>query len=98
MRSNFLIWVDRMDYYRLIVLVGTILFHTCVTVPFAMWSMDAVYGFHTMQMLLITIAGFAVIVTNLSVQPMRVTIPVFIISTAMLWLLILINTIIYLMS
>lgn len=74
-------WMDRMDYYRLIILVGTILFQGCVSAPFAMWSMDAVLGYDVTQMSIITIGSFAILVTNLSVQPMRVTIPVFLICT-----------------
>ena len=74
-------WLDRMDYYRLIVLVGTILFQGCVSAPFAMWSMDAAVGYNEIQMGVITIGSFAILVTNLSVQPMRTTIPVFVVST-----------------
>ena len=79
--QKFIAWMDKMDYNRLIILVGTILFQGCVTAPFAMWSMDAVVGYDTVQMSVITIGSFAVLVTNLSVQPMRITIPTFIIST-----------------
>lgn len=78
---KFIVWADRMDYYRLIILVGTILFQGCVTAPFAMWSMDAVVGYNELQMFIITISSFAILVPNLSVQPMRITIPIFVICT-----------------
>lgn len=79
--KRFIAWTNAMDFYRLIILVGTILFQGCVTAPFTMWSMQAIPGYNDVQMTIITLGSFAVLVTNLSVQPMRVTIPVFIVST-----------------
>lgn len=70
-----------MDHDRLIVLVATILFQGCVTIPFAMWSMDAVWGYNEIQMTIITIGAFSVLVTNLAVLPMRFTIPTFLIAS-----------------
>ena len=91
---KFIAWADKMDYYRLIILVGTILFQGCVAAPFAMWSMDAVLGYDVTQMTIITLSSFAILVTNLSVQPMRVTIPVFIISTLAQFVVIVMNVIV----
>ncbi|SNT17830.1 hypothetical protein SAMN05421640_2681 [Ekhidna lutea] len=79
--SKFIAWADRMDHDRLIILVATILIQGCVTVPFAMWSMNAVWVYNELQMTIITIGAFSVLVTNLAVMPMRFTIPTFIICT-----------------
>ena len=77
--TKFIAWADRMDHDRLIILVATILIQGCVTVPFAMWSMNAVWVYNELQMMIITIGAFSVLVTNLAVMPMRFTIPTFII-------------------
>lgn len=78
---RFIAWANRMDYYRLMILVGTILLQGCITVPFGMWSMEASAGTNDIQMLIIIIGSFTILVTNLSVQPMRITIPLCVIST-----------------
>ena len=88
-----LAWLNMMDYYRLMVLVGTILFQGCINAPFALWSMDALVGFDFLQMTIITLSSFAILVANLSDQPMRITIPVFVLLTLAQWTIILINLI-----
>lgn len=78
--QQFLAFAARMDFYRLPVLVATILIQGCITAPFTIWSMQLVNNYSTVAMAIVTLSSFAILVSNLSVQPMHVTLPVFAIS------------------
>lgn len=79
--QRFSAFAIRMDFYRLPVLVATILIQGCITAPFTIWSMEVAANYNTLAMAVVTLSSFAILVSNLSVQPMRVTLPVFAIST-----------------
>ncbi len=74
-------WADRLDYYRLVLLVAAISIQGCITAPFALWSMHAIVGFNVVQLTIVTLSSFGILVSNLAVQPMRVSIPVFVVVT-----------------
>lgn len=73
----FLNWADRMDFYRLSILVATILIQGCIIAPAVLWSMELSANYGVLAMSIVTLSSFAILVANLSVQPMRVTIPTF---------------------
>ena len=70
-----------MDYYRLIILAGMIIAQGCFTGPLALFTMSVAVGFSWIQISIIVAGIFSVLVTNLAVQPMRVTMPIFLIAT-----------------
>lgn len=79
-------WTQQMDYYRLVFLVGMILFQGCVTAPLFLWTMDMSASMGLFQMSVVTSSSFLILVSLLSVQPMRRTIPIFMIATLVQWL------------
>ncbi len=79
--ERFFNWTDKMDYYRLIILAFAIIAQGCFTGPFALFTMSLAVGFSWVQISIIVAGIFSVLVTNLAVQPMRVTIPVFLLAT-----------------
>ena len=79
--QQFIAWTDRMDYYRVVILAAMIMAQTCITAPIALYTMNLVYGFQDFQLYIVVLGLFSVLVTNLAVQPMRVTIPVFLLAS-----------------
>lgn len=90
--DRFLTWTDKMDYYRLIILVGIILAQGCITGPFSLWIMD-IAGNSLLQMSVFTMSSFVMLTFILADQPMRRTLPVFFALTALQWLITVINLI-----
>lgn len=70
-----------MDYFRVIILAGMIMCQTCITAPIALYTMNLAYGFNDVQIYVVIVGLFSVLVTNLAVQPMRVTIPTFMLAS-----------------
>lgn len=89
--SNFYHWTNQMDFYRLIILVAMILIQGCITAPLFLWTMDLVSADSVFQMSVVTAASFTILVSLLSVQPMRRTIPVFLVATIVELAIILFN-------
>ena len=79
--QQFFEWTDRMNYYRVVILAGMIMLQTCITAPAVLYTMHFVSGFNDLQAYIVILGLFSVLVTNLAVQPMRVTIPLFIIAS-----------------
>ncbi|MEM9337092.1 MAG: hypothetical protein AAGA66_00060 [Bacteroidota bacterium] len=79
--KKFNAWTKRMEYYRIVVLSVMIISQSCVFAPIALWSMHLTTGFHSTQAFIVICGLFSVLVTNLAVQPMRVTIPVYVLSS-----------------
>ncbi len=75
----FMQWADRMDFYRLAILVATILIQGCIIAPATLWSMELSSNYGILAMGIVTLSSFTILVTNLSVQPMRINIPAFLI-------------------
>ncbi|MDW3190880.1 MAG: hypothetical protein R8G66_00860 [Cytophagales bacterium] len=90
--NRFVTWADKMDYYRLIILVGIILAQGCITLPFALWVMN-IAGDSSLQMFVFIFSSFTMITMILAVQPMRRTLPLFFALTALQWLITAINLI-----
>ncbi len=90
--GRFLIWSDKMDYYRLVILVGIILAQGCITGPFSLWVMN-VTGDSLLQMSVFTLSSFTMMTLILADQPMRRTLPIFFGLTALQWLITFVNLI-----
>lgn len=90
--DRFLTWTDKMNYYRLIILVAIILAQGCITGPFSLWVMN-IAGNSLLQMSVFTLSSFAMMTMILADQPMRRTLPLFFALTGVQWLITLINLI-----
>ena len=88
--DRFMTWADKMNYYRLIILVGIILAQGCITGPFSLWVMSMA-GNSLLQMSVFTLSSFAMMTMILADQPMRRTLPLFFALTAIQWLITIIN-------
>ncbi len=88
--SSFLEWAEAQEFYRLPFLVGMILFQGCVTAPFSLWAMH-VAGGGDYQLTAIVLLTFAILTSNLSAQPTKITIPIFTVSTLILLAMTIVN-------
>lgn len=78
--NRFIQWTESLDYNRLLVMAVIIFIHTCVIIPPTVLVL-----LHTQAgdwpYLVVTVFSFAILVSNLSVMPAKVTVPVFALST-----------------
>ncbi len=89
--SEFRTWADQMDFYRLVIMVAMILIQGCIVAPALLWTMDLSGHTNFIQMSVVTFSSFAILVTLLSVQPMRISIPIYVCVTALQLFTILVN-------
>lgn len=83
-------FMEEMQDYRLPIMAGMILIHGCVTVPITLLSL-LYTGDSSWQLMLVTIFTFLILVSNLAVLPTKITIPIFIVSTAVHFVIIAVN-------
>ena len=83
-------WADQLDFYRIPVMMGILLIQGCIIAPFALLSM-ALAEYNELQFALITVATFAILISNLAVLPQRIVIPTFTLATIIQLLIILLN-------
>ena len=85
-----------MDFYRLGISASLIIIQGCITAPLLMITMSYTFLFNDLQVITVIIGSFSILVTNLSVQPMRITIPTFAISTLLQTIIIIYNLFLFL--
>ncbi|MFK7952623.1 MAG: hypothetical protein AB8B73_07225 [Ekhidna sp.] len=79
--TTFIKWADNQQFYRLVYLVGMLLFQTCITIPFGLLALTANDG-GSIQLGILVIPSFMVITSNLAALPTKYTIPIFVLVTA----------------
>lgn len=74
-------WSANLQEQRLPLLAAMLMIHGCITVPLTMVCLNLA-GFELVQFSLITLATFAILVTNLAALPTKITIPTYLASSA----------------
>lgn len=73
-------WADTLEFNRLLVMAVIILVHTCLVVPATLLLL--LHGqAGAIPYMIMTVFSFMILVTNLSVMPVRVNVAVFVAST-----------------
>ncbi|MTI31874.1 hypothetical protein [Xanthovirga aplysinae] len=75
---------------RLGVLAFMFLFHANLTAPLTLWSIHSA-GNNPLQFFICVLGAFAIIIPNIAVAPVKVTIPIFLITSLSHWMIILVN-------
>jgi len=85
-------WTTSLEFYKLGFLVGMILIQGCILAPLALFSMNLA-GFSDIQLALIVFSSFAILISNLSVQPLKISLLIFLTSAFLELSVIIYNTI-----
>lgn len=83
-------WVVSREEYRLLFLAGMLIIQTCIMIPMSLYAMRAADG-GDIQLGIIVVLSMLVVTLNLAAQPTKITIPVFVLSAVILFLLTIIN-------
>ena len=82
--------LEVLQFNRVGTMMFMFLFHGNVTAPATLIALFN-NGADPLQFFLCIVGSFAIIVPNLSVSPMRITVPIFILGTLMHWIILLMN-------
>lgn len=74
-------WADGLQVQRLPILAAMLTIHGCVTVPLTMVLMNFA-GVTIASLSIVVLATFAILVTNLAALPTKITVPTYLIATA----------------
>lgn len=93
--NQFIEWATGKQSLRLPVLAMMFVIHGCITIPLALLSMNLVDG-GVWQVAIIAIGSYSVLVVNLAALSTKITIPVYLASTALILMVVLRNLIVFL--
>lgn len=83
-------WAVGLQPHRVMLMAGFLLFHGNITIPVTMFSMHHA-GAAEFQFLVMTAFTMLIVISNLSAQPTKITIPSFIIGSVAHMILVLTN-------